>query len=292
MFARRTFMKVRNGRELVHAEERDAFTLMELLVVVGVLALLGATLLPALANNRSDSQTFICMNNTKRLASAWLMYASDQQDRLVRANAWISQSGTAMDWLSSANNTNKAILTDPSVSLIAAYVRDANLFKCPSDMYQSAANPGPRVRSYSLNGAAGGVGLAPAPTPQYPPGRTYLNTGATKMIDLNKPGPAMVITFVDEHADSINDGAFMFNAGYPPASYQWRDMPASYHDSSGSFSFADGHSEIHRWNQTSASANPTVLPVKIQVRWWTTVGNYSVPLSTDYAWCNDRMPYQ
>jgi len=106
------------------------------------------------------------------------------------------------------------------------------------------------------------------------------------MTDLSMPGPAMVITFVDEHADSINDGVFMFNAGNPPASYVWRDLAASYHNASGSFSFGDGHSEIHKWLDSR-----TPEPVRMQYAWWSTGGGFPVPQSVDYAWFNDRMPY-
>jgi prepilin-type processing-associated H-X9-DG protein len=48
---------------------------------------------------------------------------------------------------------------------------------------------------------------------------------------------------LDEHPDSINDGYFLIN----PGASQWGDLPASYHNGAAGFSFADGHSEIHRW---------------------------------------------
>jgi prepilin-type N-terminal cleavage/methylation domain-containing protein/prepilin-type processing-associated H-X9-DG protein len=264
----------------------QAFTLLELLVVIAVLAMLGATLLPAFANNRIDSQMFVCMNNTKRLTTAWLIYASENQDRLMSALFWDGGQTYAMDWTSSSVNTNSALLLDPTRSLIAMYVREISLFKCPADVYQSPANPGPRVRSYSMSGGVGGAGLAPF-APSYPPGRTYLIAGAAKMTDLNRPGPASVIVFGDEHPDSINDGILMFSAGYPPASFLWRDLPGSSHNGAGSFSFADGHSEVHKWQDSR-----TTLPVRMQTRWWKPVGVYSVPNSVDYSWFNDRMPYR
>jgi prepilin-type N-terminal cleavage/methylation domain-containing protein len=265
--------------------EDRGFTLAELLVVIVVLFVFGALLLPALAGNRIDTQAFVCMNNTKRLASAWLMYASDQQDRLVPASSWVAHPGNDLDWTSSPANTNSSLLIDPNDSLIALYVRDTRLFKCPADVYQSGANPGPRVRSYSLSGAVGGVGLAPS-SPGYPVGRTYPSSGAIRMTDLNLPGPTQVITFVDEHPDSINDGVFVFNAGYVPASYQWRDLPASFHNASGSFSFADGHSEIHKWGDSR-----TCQTVRLFPRWWSPGSLLPVPSSVDYAWFNDRIPY-
>ena len=55
---------------------------------------------------------------------------------------------------------------------------------------------------------------------------------------------SLTFVFLDEREDSINDGAF-FTAVDNPGFLE--DVPASYHAGSGGFSFADGHSEIHKW---------------------------------------------
>src|SRR5262245_22096180 len=70
---------------------REAFTFVELLVVIAVVALLASTLLPALAKSRPNSQAFQCMNNNRQLCAAWRLYAEDNQDRIVYA----SDDGTA-----------------------------------------------------------------------------------------------------------------------------------------------------------------------------------------------------
>jgi hypothetical protein len=63
--------------------------------------------------------------------------------------------------------------------------------------------------------------------------------------------PADLFVFLDEQADSINDGN---NAAWKgeqmlrsSGASTWGDLPAGYHNHSGCFSFADGHAEIHRW---------------------------------------------
>ena len=73
-------------------------------------------------------------------------------------------------------------------------------------------------------------------------------------------GPSQLFTFVDEHPTSINDDGFAVaiktNAvvtGYLV------DTPANYHNNASSFSFADGHGEIHKW-QDARFLNPTVYP--------------------------------
>ena len=71
--------------------------------------------------------------------------------------------------------------------------------------------------------------------------------------ELEIPNPAGIFVFLDEHPDSINDGYFLdlwpAKSGnyYAPAQMEWTDLPAANHNGSGSFSFADGHTEIHRW---------------------------------------------
>jgi prepilin-type N-terminal cleavage/methylation domain-containing protein/prepilin-type processing-associated H-X9-DG protein len=230
-----------------HGTDSRGFTLPELLVVIGIVAVLALTLGPALAAPKPGNKAAECLNNKRQLTIAWLMYASDNADSLISPTTWV---GDNMSWSSSPQNTNTALLTDPGDAPIASYNRSAAVFKCPADYYQSAANPGPRVRSVSLNLVLGG-----SPTIQ---GGTYIK--AKKLTDLAKPGPAMVYVFLDEQADSINDGAFAFDPGYAQGSERWRDLPAAYHNGACAISFADGHAEMHTWLETRG-VNKTTYPV-------------------------------
>lgn len=64
---------------------KHAFTLVEVLVVVGIIALLAAILLPSLARARRQSQATACLSNMRSLGLAVLMYAHDYKEHLVTA---------------------------------------------------------------------------------------------------------------------------------------------------------------------------------------------------------------
>jgi prepilin-type processing-associated H-X9-DG protein len=74
---------------------------------------------------------------------------------------------------------------------------------------------------------------------------------------------------LDEHPDSINDGYFLNDANVNTL-VKWGDLPASFHNGACGFSFADGHSEIHKWRSWV-----TIQPVKLSA------GFTATPFSSD-----------
>jgi prepilin-type N-terminal cleavage/methylation domain-containing protein len=239
---------------------RDAFTLVELLVVITVIAILASLLLPALVVAKIKAQGSYCLDNMKQMSLAWSMYSHDYSGFLAPNSdlgnegkdlenpAWVAGTMSySTDPISLSEDTNIDFLIGPAYARFGSlgpYTKNPGLYHCPGD--RSAVSFGgatyARVRSISMNGWVG-CGTRDWQQPPAPP---YYRLNS-KMSGLQHPGPADTWVFIDEREDSINDGWFavdMVNQG-PLA--EWVDIPASYHHRAASLAFADGHAQLKKW---------------------------------------------
>ena len=265
------------GHEQVHAANA-AFTLAELLVIIGVLAVWVLLLVPALARTRVSDRAFECQNNLRQLMNGWRMYAEDNADRVV--NNWDTASilndlalptPTYGTWVDDVMNWNLPPPNDCfnlggiTNAPFYSYVNNVSVYKCPADNYlstlQQLAGYTARPRSYSMNGFFGAAALTDTSGENefYPLYQQFLKVSEI-------PDPANIYVLLDEHPDNINDGYFKDSANPNIASSMdwpggvWGDVPASNHDGAAGFGFADGHAEIHLWT----SRKCTILPVRYQ----------------------------
>ena len=267
----------------------SAFTLVELLVVLSVLAFLTFTLLPALARTKGDSRTFQCLNHTRELNRAWRMWSDDNQDLLLYAGELPSDPATtARTWVTGTLDFSSSLAGnwDPQVNIMKSPLwpycgTNVNLWRCPTDESVVVVNgvAKPRVRSYKMNiylggwgGTDGGWGWAN----QY---RIHL-----KSSEILDPPPASLFVFTELRSDAFGDGNFYTRMdGYSPrnpAQYVFTDFPAYYHDGTANFSYADGRAEIHRWlDRRTTPPMRTLSPNGSSV---------ASPRNPDISWLQDR----
>jgi prepilin-type processing-associated H-X9-DG protein len=238
-------------------------------------------LLPVLNQAKIRAQATYCMNNTRQLSLAVIEYASDNQDETppnmdgtTASPGFAGETPTTLCWVAgvltlypvfSLDNTNVQMLINHTSYPYGAYLgseaANVTVFKCPADLSicKIYGNILPRVRSYSMNNYVGNLSRSKStdPNPYTSPGK---NTSAypifSKLSMMRAPSQTFVI--LDEREDSINDGVF-FTAPDNPGFLE--DVPSNRHADAGGFSFADGHSEIHKW--ISAYINQPLQPAPI-----------------------------
>ena len=285
------------------ARHKQAFTLIELLVVIAIIAILAALLLPALAKAKQRAYSMMCMSNTKQLMVGWRMYADDNSDQLINnfgAN-WVLTTitdGTYANWVNNdmdwtANTINFDIKLIQN-GILAPYLgKNLGVYRCPADRYvspaQAQAGFSARTRSMAMNSFLGPYGYRGAGKDYYS-GKNNNYSAYTQWLKLTRiRRPANIFVTVDEHPDTLNDGLFNNDPDWANAT-RWSDAPASNHGGGAGISFADGHSEIHKWK--SAATKFPVIYVDMPAR-ASTMPPLDAAAREDLRWMTERqaVPY-
>jgi prepilin-type N-terminal cleavage/methylation domain-containing protein/prepilin-type processing-associated H-X9-DG protein len=248
--------------------QRKGFTLIELLVVIAIITILAALLLPSLAKTKAEAQQVYCLNNHKQLILSWVMYAGDYKDHLVAndsdgsstcgTNSWIASGANSVGTWS--GNGREPLPYDTNIIVLQSsplwpYNGNGGIYHCPTD--QSTAdqplNSIPRNRSVSMSI---GMNWLDESSVNNAPNGTF-----TRMTEIILPSPVKASVFVDEAANSIDDGTLAIN---PPSlnatgtslvpntkEAMFWNLPASRHNKGCNLSFADGHAEYWKWLGTA-----------------------------------------
>lgn len=117
------------------SDRRTAFSLIEVLVVIAIISVLLATLVPCLHRARIVARRLKCASNLKSIATAWILYLNDNNERFfqgqsanVRYGGWIGEYGERMHWWPRPLNPYAELSTDETIT-----ERTAKLFCCPAD---------------------------------------------------------------------------------------------------------------------------------------------------------------
>jgi prepilin-type N-terminal cleavage/methylation domain-containing protein/prepilin-type processing-associated H-X9-DG protein len=194
------------------------FTLVELLVVIGIIALLVAILLPVLGRAQEAGRRTQCLSNLRQITLAWMMYADDNKGMLVNANPDLAN---PTPWVAAGNTDNS--IKDGA---LWKYVRSLKAYRCPGDdrFYKI---------SYAincwLNGESGFAGVIKK--------RDQIALASQTFV------------FIEEY-----DWRGTVTTGYNRGSFAvrvtgdtWIDYPGTWHSKGVCLSFADGHVEYWQW---------------------------------------------
>jgi type II secretory pathway pseudopilin PulG len=222
------------------ARRPAAFTLVEVLVIISVVALLSALLFPAFAAPKSNSKVFHCVNNLRQTTKAFILYAADNNDRIVpyaNGGGFWSMPGTLSDSVTQARTIIQDCLRTNNPLYV--YASRVTVFHCPSDERDDKPTlaAGWAYDSYSKTQNVGGESF-----------NNYWGAGSTCTNLSAILSPENTFCFIED-ADSrnLNLGAWTVQWNTSTRNFQWVDPPALFHGSAASVALTDGSVLTRQW---------------------------------------------
>ena len=186
--------RIRNG----------GFTLVELLVVIGIIAILAGLIFPALGRAKSRATRISCLSNYRQLTLAFMSYVDDANGYLPpneteQTGGRDGLNSTARTWVR-GNAYADSTPTNVQMGVLFPYNQSVAIYRCPSD--RSSVRDERRIRrtrSVSMN-----MFLNTVLEPSHP-----LYSSCWHRVDqILHPPPSNVFVFIDEHEDSIDNARF------------------------------------------------------------------------------------
>lgn len=225
-----------------------AFTLLELLVVIGIIGVLAGLLLPALARAKEKGRQAICLSNQKQVAMAFHLYLEEQKEQFPAPGSATAYGPLAEDWLHWQWNR------DIRGSVIAPYAGDVatlkKLFRCPTDAeaadmaYTQTLQLGKYGFSYAMTGLRPTNGVNPGLAMAYD-----RHTGGKYPFMLSQvKNPSAKIVVVEEDRTTLNDARWMPDV----------NLISRRHNGRSNVGMVDGH--VETVNRTFAQDPAHFLP--------------------------------
>lgn len=146
-----------------------AFSLIELLVAIAMIAVLLGILLPTLSGAREAGRGAACLSNGHQLAVAWTAYANDYRERVMPLSYWSERdigTGDPIYWWGTYGAAAQEV--DYARGFIAPYMGSQlsrnSVFECPSQPWGSYRPQGGFAQPTSTYGY-NGYYLSPSRTP-------------------------------------------------------------------------------------------------------------------------------
>jgi prepilin-type N-terminal cleavage/methylation domain-containing protein len=205
------------------------FTLVELLVVIGIIAILIAILMPALRRARESANGISCSSNQRQIMLAFLMFAADHQGHLPGNFTDFANPDTdKRAWLL---NSGELVTAAPEGGTLFKYLKNKAVYRCPSipaDAYMSGRGSSNGQFDYVSFGVMTGAKVSNIKAQS-----TYTDRGNGKKQFL----PTPVVTEEDSRALNLQNPEGLHNFG---------DQMADVHRRGGYYASIDG--SVH-WHQ-------------------------------------------